>query len=83
MRSFFRMSKADGGYFNADEAGFDELAALAALVSTPEAEGGLGQSLVVVDADDLLADPPGVLRTWCDAVGLPYDGGRPTLQPGA
>jgi hypothetical protein len=48
--------------FTDEEVGFDALAAMAARVSDP----------VVVDGDDLRCDPSGVVRAWCDRVGLPF-----------
>jgi len=27
---------------------------------------------VIVDHHDLRADPPGMVRAWCDAVGIPF-----------
>ncbi|WP_143435478.1 sulfotransferase-like domain-containing protein [Henriciella aquimarina] len=32
----------------------------------------MGEAPPVVDSDDILADPPGMLRALCDAVGLTY-----------
>ncbi len=31
----------------------------------------------VVDSRDLLADPQGILRALCQALGVPFDGRRP------
>ena len=44
-------------------------------------EGG-GTRTVVVDADDLLADPPAVMRAYCDAVGLPFSPSMLSWNPG-
>ncbi|MGB0267961.1 MAG: hypothetical protein ACPF9T_08995 [Pseudomonadales bacterium] len=42
-----------------------------------------GQTPLVIDANDLLADPPGVLSRFCAAVGIPFDPARPiTWAPG-
>lgn len=42
-----------------------------------------GQAPLVIDANDLLADPPGVLSRFCAAVGIPFDPARPiTWAPG-
>lgn len=77
MRSFWRVAQEgaeEGGssstYFNPDEAGFKELEALVHVATVQ-----LGQPLILVDADDLLADPAGVLEAWCAAVGLPWEAG--------
>ena len=44
-------------------------------------EGG-GTRTVVVDAGDLLADPPAVMRAYCDAVGLPFSPSMLSWNPG-
>lgn len=54
-------------YFDGGEAGFAELHALFRV-----ATDDLGQEPVVVDADDLLADPPAMLAAYCAAVGVPF-----------
>jgi hypothetical protein len=42
-----------------------------------------GRAPLVIDANDLLADPPGVLSRFCAAVGIPFDPARPiTWAPG-
>jgi len=58
--------------FDEREVGFD------ALETALEATG----DAVVMDADDLLADPPQMLRAWCEAVGLSCDPTMLTWQPG-
>ena len=75
VRSFLRCaakSAAPGEesstYFDADEAGFVELDRLYQVLTQE-----LNITPVVVDADDLLADPEGVLRAFYTAVGLPFD----------
>ena len=79
LRSFWRVaqegaadkegrSSSSSTYFNPDEAGFHELDALVDVVTVQ-----LGQPLILVDADDLLADPAGILKAWCHAVGLPWE----------
>lgn len=50
-----------------DELGFERQLEIFERV---EAEGGRP---VVVDSADILADPPGMLRALCDAVGLAFD----------
>ena len=52
--------------FTDDEAGFEPLARLVDLVA-----GRVGAP-VIVDADDLLRDPEGMVRAYCDAVGLVF-----------
>ena len=42
-----------------------------------------GQAPLVIDANDLLADPPGVLSRFCAAVGMPFNPDQPnTGAPG-
>lgn len=52
-------------WFDEREVGFDALETV--LAAAEEASGVAG---TIVDADDLLADPPGVMETWCERVGL-------------
>lgn len=42
----------------------------------------LGQSPPVLDARELLLDPPGVLAQLCDQVGIPFDPAMLSWQPG-
>ena len=37
---------------------------------------------VVIDADDLLADPKGIMQQYCSVTGLPFDEGMLTWTPG-
>jgi hypothetical protein len=48
--------------------GFVEQAEIFDLVA-----GHLGSAPAVVDADDVLADPPGTLARLCEACGIPFD----------
>lgn len=64
-------SKTGFHNFLPSEAGYDELARLVKFLLqegqvTPE-------NITVVDADDLLDNPEGVIRKFCAAVGLAYD----------
>lgn len=76
VRSFLRSAAksaapgeaASSTYFDADETGFVELDRLYQVVTQE-----LHATPVIVDADDLLADPEGVLRAFYAAVGLPFD----------
>lgn len=38
--------------------------------------------IVIIDADDLLEDPEGIMAAYCDAVGLPFDRSMLSWQPG-
>jgi hypothetical protein len=52
--------------FTDEEAGFEPLLRLVDLVTARDG------TPVVVDADDLLRDPPAMMRAYCDAVGLDF-----------
>ena len=82
-RSFLRFAEktgaTDGGstYFDADELGFVELEQVYRVV-TEELHVA---TPVVIDADELVAAPEKVLRAWCRAVGLPFEGSMLKWQP--
>jgi hypothetical protein len=42
----------------------------------------LGRAPPVIDANDVLADPEGVLRKLCDALGIPWDSAMLRWEPG-
>ena len=42
----------------------------------------MGYSPVVVDADDLLADPDGMMKAYCTATGIQYEENMTTWEPG-
>jgi hypothetical protein len=52
--------------FTLEEVGIDALEDLVAAVEH------LGTDPVIVDHDDVRADPQGMVRAWCDAVGIPF-----------
>jgi hypothetical protein len=62
--------------FTDDEAGWDALGAAADAVALT------GEPLVVIDADELCADPSGVVRAWCQAMDLPFVEAALTWSPG-
>eukprot|EP00316_Scyphosphaera_apsteinii_P005319 CAMPEP_0119340796 /NCGR_PEP_ID=MMETSP1333-20130426/101041_1 /TAXON_ID=418940 /ORGANISM="Scyphosphaera apsteinii, Strain RCC1455" /LENGTH=261 /DNA_ID=CAMNT_0007352625 /DNA_START=234 /DNA_END=1019 /DNA_ORIENTATION=- len=78
LRSFWRFASSTSGstYFNLDEAGFAELDVLSRVITEE-----LGQTLIIVDADDLLANPTGMLRAWCAAVDLAFDSKMLSWEP--
>lgn len=41
-----------------------------------------GEAPTVVDSDDILADPPGMLKALCEAVGIPYTDAMLSWQAG-
>ena len=64
-------------YFLADEAGFLEMYALWKKVTDA------GHKVTIVDADELLLDPSGVMKAYCDSVGiLPFSEDMLTWQKG-
>lgn len=64
-------------HFDAAEAGFKDLLTLCnrCAAVTP-------QPCIIIDADDLLDEPAAVLRAYCQAVGMPWDEGMLTWEPG-
>ncbi|MEL6279717.1 MAG: sulfotransferase family protein [Pseudomonadota bacterium] len=42
-----------------------------------------GETPPVIDSDDLLADPHGVVEAWCEAVGIPFVPEALSWEPGA
>eukprot|EP00445_Apocalathium_hangoei_P086396 CAMPEP_0204200998 /NCGR_PEP_ID=MMETSP0361-20130328/67139_1 /ASSEMBLY_ACC=CAM_ASM_000343 /TAXON_ID=268821 /ORGANISM="Scrippsiella Hangoei, Strain SHTV-5" /LENGTH=319 /DNA_ID=CAMNT_0051163543 /DNA_START=60 /DNA_END=1019 /DNA_ORIENTATION=+ len=64
-------------YFDRGEVGYKELHQIFE-VATKE----LGQKAVVVDADELLADPEGVMSQYCNAIGIPFSKEMLSWEPG-
>jgi len=65
-------------HFDPAEAGFTAMAAmLAHLEAQPECP-----PCVIIDADDLLEDPEGIMTAYCDALGLPFDKSMLSWKPG-
>lgn len=60
----------------AEEAGFEALGELL------DAATDAGVSPVVIDSDDLLTDPHGIVRAWCEAVDLEFDRNALSWDPG-
>ena len=65
-------------HFDPAEAGFT---AMAALLEHLDAAPDCPPS-VIIDADDLLEDPEGVMAAYCDALGLPFDESMLAWEPG-
>ena len=65
------------GDFDPKEAGFQQLYDLYDYVKNK-----MGYSPVVVDADDLLADPDGMMKAYCTATGIQYEENMTTWEPG-
>ena len=42
-----------------------------------------GVAPVVIDSDDLLTDPPGMVRSYCEAIGIPFIAEALSWEPGA
>jgi hypothetical protein len=64
-------------YFDPKEAGFVQLHQIFLYVRDM-----LGQKPVIVDAADLIADPEGMLRSYCLAVDIPFDKCMLSWEPG-
>ena len=62
--------------FTPDETGWE------ALGRAFDVTVGLGQEPVVVDAETLCADPPAVVRTWCEQMDIAFDPEALTWPPG-
>ena len=65
------------GDFDPKEAGFHELYDLYGYVRSK-----MGYTPVVVDADDLLDDPEGMMKAYCTAIGIQYEENMTTWEPG-
>ena len=65
-------------HFDPAEAGYTAMAAMMAhLDEQPDCP-----PYAIIDADDLLEDPAGVMEAYCDALGLPFDESILSWQPG-
>ncbi len=62
--------------FSDEETGWAHLGEAVRIVDS------LGQPRVVLDADLLCSDPPGVVEQWCERMGLPYVADALTWKPG-
>jgi len=65
-------------HFDSAEAGFTAMEAIREHI---EKQPGAPQC-VIIDADDLLDDPEGVMRAYSAAVGLPFESSMLSWQPG-
>ena len=65
------------GDFDPKEAGFQQLYYLYSYVKSK-----MGYSPVIVDADDLLDDPEGMMKAYCTAIGIQYEENMITWEPG-
>lgn len=62
--------------FTAEEAGWEHLDQAADIVE------GLGEPLVVIDAEVLCREPEAVVQEWCHQMDLPYVADAMTWEPG-
>jgi hypothetical protein len=62
--------------FTREELGFDAMARLVAIVEH------LGRDVVLIDSDDLRADPAGTVAAWCAAVDIPFIADALDWEPG-
>jgi hypothetical protein len=65
-------------YFDKAEAGF---MACWELLLHLERQDGV-PPITIIDADDLLADPEGMMTAYCEATGLPFDRSMLSWEPG-
>ena len=45
-------------------------------------DDGNGETSVVIDSDDLLADPPAMISAYCQAIGIPFVAEALSWEPG-
>lgn len=64
-------------YFDPAEAGFRQMLELYEFV-----DRNIHSNPIVVDADDLLDHPDGILQSYCEAVGLEYEETMTSWEPG-
>ena len=76
QRSWAKLNDDQG--FTRNEIGFDEQRALFDLL-----HGKHGRPPVVIDSDDLLADPPTMVARYCEAIGIPFIAEALSWEPGS
>ena len=76
QRSWAKLNDDQG--FTRNEIGFDEQRALFDLL-----HGKHGRPPVVIDSDDLLADPPTMVARYCEAIGIPFIVEALSWEPGS
>ena len=74
-RSWQKSNNVEG--FTRNEIGFDAQRALFDRLADKYAE-----TPVVIDSDDLLADPPGMVAKYCAAIGIPFIAEALSWEPG-
>lgn len=75
-KSYLKAGRTDSG-FEAHEISFEPQRQLFDLL-----KARTGQAPVVIDSDDLLADPPSMVEAYCSAIGVPYIESALTWDPG-
>jgi len=78
LKSCVDNEKTGYTHFDPAEAGFT---AMAAILDHVEQQTN-APPCVIIDADDLLEDPEGVMTAYCEAVGLPFQPSMLSWQPG-
>ena len=76
QRSWLKLNDDKG--FERNEIGFDEQRALFDRLTD-----SLGQTPVVIDSDDMLADPALMIEKYCTAIGIPFVAKALTWEPGS
>ena len=76
QRSWLKLGDEAG--FERNEIGFDEQRALFDRLADK-----LGHAPVVIDSDDLLADPPRMVEKYCHSIGVPFIAEALSWEPGS
>jgi len=76
QRSWIKLKDDEG--FTRNEIGFEEQRALFDLLCDKH-----DSMPVVIDSDDLLADPPAMVAKYCNAIGVPFIAEALTWEPGS
>lgn len=64
-------------YFDPQESGFQQMCQLYRFIATNK-----DNNPVIVDADDLLEDPEGIMRAYCEGIGVRFDKKILEWEPG-
>ena len=71
------MKSGNEAGFTRNEIGFAEQRRLFDILQERD-----GRSPVVIDSDDLLADPPAMVKRYCDAIGIAFIADALSWEPG-
>ena len=76
-KSYLKAGRTDGG-FQANEISFGPQRQLFDLLTEKD-----GKAPVVIDSDDMLADPPVMVKAYCEAIGIRFIEAALTWEPGS